>query len=45
MARPISDPRNNANHAPSRATATRYDKTVRNFLAAFHLVAAICWFN
>ena len=28
-----------------RAIATRYDKTARNFLAAFHLVAAVCWLN
>jgi transposase len=28
-----------------RAIATRYDKTARNFLAAFHLVAALCWLN
>ena len=28
-----------------RAIATRYDKTARNFLAAFHLVAVLCWLN
>ena len=28
-----------------RAIATRYDKTSRNFLAAFHMVAALCWLN
>ncbi|MEA2726891.1 MAG: hypothetical protein QOF70_1366 [Acetobacteraceae bacterium] len=28
-----------------RAIATRYDKTARNFLAAFHMVAALCWLN
>ena len=28
-----------------RATATRYDKTARNFLAAIHLAAAIIWLN
>jgi transposase len=28
-----------------RAIATRYDKTKRNFLAAFHMVAALCWLN
>jgi transposase len=28
-----------------RAIATRYDKTRRNFLAAFHMVAALCWLN
>jgi transposase len=28
-----------------RAIATRYDKTARNFLAAFHLIAALCWLN
>jgi transposase len=26
-----------------RATATRYDNTARNFLAAIHLAAAIIW--
>jgi len=26
-----------------RATATRYDKAARNFLAAIHLAAAIIW--
>jgi transposase len=29
----------------SRATATRYDKTARNFLAAIHLAAATIWLN
>ena len=29
----------------SRAIATRYDKTARNFLAAIHLTAAIIWLN
>jgi len=28
-----------------RATATRYDKTARNFLAAVHMVGALSWFN
>jgi transposase len=28
-----------------RAIATRYDKTARNFLAAFNLVAVLCWLN
>ena len=28
-----------------RAVATRYDKTSRNFLAAFHMIAALCWLN
>jgi transposase len=28
-----------------RAIATRYDKTARNFLAAVHLVAVLCWLN
>jgi len=28
-----------------RAIATRYDKTARNFLAAFHLVSVLCWLN
>jgi transposase len=28
-----------------RAIATRYDKTARNFLAAFHLVAVLHWLN
>ena len=28
-----------------RATATRYEKTKRNFLAAIHLVAAVIWLN
>ena len=28
-----------------RAIATRYDKTARNFLAAVHMVAALCWLN
>jgi transposase len=28
-----------------RAVATRYDKTSRNFLAALHLVAVLCWLN
>jgi transposase len=28
-----------------RAIATRYDKTARNFLAAFHMVAVMCWLN
>jgi transposase len=28
-----------------RAIATRYDKTARNFLAAFQLVAVLCWLN
>ena len=28
-----------------RAIATRYDKTARNFLAAFNLVAALCSLN
>ena len=28
-----------------RAIATRYDKTVRNFLGAVHLVAAEIWLN
>ena len=28
-----------------RAIATRYDKTARNFLAAFQLVAALHWLN
>jgi putative transposase len=26
-----------------RRIATRYDKLARNFLAAHHLVAALCW--
>jgi len=28
-----------------RAIATRYDKTARNFLAAFTMVAVLCWLN
>jgi transposase len=28
-----------------RGIATRYDKTARNFLAAVHLVASLCWLN
>jgi len=28
-----------------RGIATRYDKTSRNFLAAFHMVAVLCWLN
>ena len=28
-----------------RAIATRYDKTARNFLAACHMVAVLCWLN
>ena len=28
-----------------RAIATRYDKTATNFLAAFHMVAVLCWLN
>ena len=28
-----------------RAIATRYDKTARNFLAAFNLLAVLCWLN
>ena len=28
-----------------RAIATRYDKTARNFLAAVHMVGALCWLN
>ena len=28
-----------------RAIATRYDKTAKNFLAAFNLVAVLCWLN
>jgi transposase len=28
-----------------RAFATRYNKTARNFLAAFHMIAALCWLN
>jgi transposase len=28
-----------------RGIATRYDKTATNFLAAFHMVAALCWLN
>jgi transposase len=28
-----------------RAIATRYDKTARNFLAAFNLIAVLCWLN
>jgi transposase len=28
-----------------RATATRYDKTARNFLAAVHLAASVIWLN
>jgi transposase len=28
-----------------RAIATRYDKTARNFLSAFQLVAVLCWLN
>lgn len=28
-----------------RAIATRYDKTVRNFLGAIHLAAAMVWLN
>ena len=28
-----------------RAIATRYDKTARNFLAAFQLIAVLCWLN
>ena len=29
----------------SRAIATRYDKTARNFLAAVHLTAGLIWLN
>jgi len=28
-----------------RAIATRYDQTARNFRAAFHMVAVLCWLN
>ena len=28
-----------------RGIATRYDKTATNFLAAFHMVAALCWLS
>jgi len=28
-----------------RGIAMRYDKTARNFLAAFQMVAALCWLN
>ena len=28
-----------------RASATRYDKTARNFLGAIHLAAAVVWLN
>jgi len=28
-----------------RASATRYDKTARNFLAAIHLAAVVVWLN
>jgi transposase len=28
-----------------RAIATRYDKTARNFLGAFQMVAVLCWLN
>ena len=28
-----------------RAIATRHDKTARNFLAAFHMAAVLCWLN
>ena len=28
-----------------RAVATRYRKTAKNFLAAFHMAAALCWLN
>jgi transposase len=28
-----------------RAVATRHDETARNFLAALHVVAVICWLN
>jgi transposase len=28
-----------------RAIATRYDKTARNFRAAFHMIAVLCWLN
>ncbi len=28
-----------------RAIATRYDKTGRNFRAAFQMVAVLCWLN
>ncbi|NGZ03259.1 MAG: IS5/IS1182 family transposase, partial [Nitrospira sp. WS238] len=28
-----------------RAIATRYDKTVRNFLGAIHLAASVIWLN
>ena len=28
-----------------RGIATRHDKTATNFLAAFHMVAALCWLN
>ena len=28
-----------------RAIATRYDKTAGNFLAAFQMVAVLCWLN
>ena len=28
-----------------RAIATLYDKTGRNYLAAFHMIAVLCWLN
>jgi transposase len=28
-----------------RGVATRYDKTARNFLAAFQMVSVLCWLN
>jgi transposase len=28
-----------------RGIATHYDKTSRNFLAALHMVAVLCWLN
>jgi transposase len=28
-----------------RAIATRYDKTARNFRAAFQMIAVLCWLN
>ena len=28
-----------------RAIATLYDKTARNYLAAFHMIAVLCWLN
>ena len=42
---PKSHRRNPRKFKQIRAIATRYDKTARNFLAAFNLLAVLCWLN